>query len=144
MTTTYTFEQLKADVKKEAEALRVHATSGELNEIKVNKFEPSHYNSCIYGMATGDCHSERAVELIQLCTPRYFKEEVFEDVEYLGINGIIKNVNGKKVKNFLRERTDPFFKGTHYSAIEAYILLPDAKNANLISYLRGETETLDL
>jgi hypothetical protein len=32
----------------------------------------------------------------------------------------------------------------YYSAIEAYILLPDARNGFLIAYLRGETDNLEL
>jgi hypothetical protein len=34
--------------------------------------------------------------------------------------------------------------GSRYSAIEAYILLPEANNAGLIAFLRGETENLEL
>jgi hypothetical protein len=36
------------------------------------------------------------------------------------------------------------FDTFHFSAIEAYIMTPEANNANLISFLRGETETLEL
>lgn len=143
---TYTFEQLKEDVRKEAEALRVHATKEELGGISLEEFNPRHYDGCIYGMCTGDCHNERAIELIQQCTPRFFKEEIFEDIPVFGVDGIVKNANGTIVSNLLEERTKEY-KGkgdVHYSAIEAYILLPEAQNANLIAYLRGETDNLEL
>jgi hypothetical protein len=52
-------------------------------------------------------------------------------------------VNGKTVKNFIDERTGTQFP-SHFSAMEAYILLPEAKNANLIAFLRGETDNLEL
>jgi hypothetical protein len=32
----------------------------------------------------------------------------------------------------------------YLSTIEAYIMLPEANNANLIAFLRGETESLEL
>ena len=142
---TYTFDDLKSDVKKEAEALRVHATEEERGRLDIKKFERRHYDGCIYGMATGDCHSRRSVSLIQLCTPRYFKEEIFLDVDRHGIDGILKNANGTTVEDLFDARAgNLFFANVHYSAIEAYILLPEAENANLIAFLRGETETLDL
>lgn len=146
MTNTYTFDNLKEDVRKEAEALRVHATSNELKNINLEAFNPRHYDGCIYGMCTGDCHNERAIELIQQCTPRFFKEEIFEDIPVFGVEGIVKNANGTTVSNLFGERTGEY-EGegyVHYSAIEAYILLPEARNANLIAYLRGETDNLDL
>lgn len=39
MTTTYTFEQLKEDVRKEAEALRVHATKEEAEKVFFEHFK---------------------------------------------------------------------------------------------------------
>lgn len=144
MTTTYTFDQLKEDVRKEAEALRVHATKEERGRLDIDDFDPQVGNGCIYGLIAGDCFSERAANLIELCTPRYFKNDVLPDV-YGGktaMDHISKNVNGCQVEDFVKERTRVI--GTHFSAIEAYITLSEARNKNLIAYLRGETETLEL
>ena len=141
---SYTFEQLKEDVRKEAEALRVHATKEERERINLKDFFHRGRHSCIYGLATFDCHSQRAAELIQKCTPRYFKNKRLTDIRFEGFKGITKRVNGMQVKGFVQSRTSDDIESKHYSAIEAYILLPEANNANLIAYLRGETDNLEL
>jgi hypothetical protein len=147
MTTTYTFEQLKEDVRKEAEALRVHATKEELAQLNLKDFDPTEYDGCIYGMATGHCHSKRAIELIKKCCVRYFKNQGESgkgllSIQTEGFAGIVKRVNGATVNDFVESRIRPF--PTHFSTIEAYILLPEANNANLIAFLKGETDNLEL
>jgi hypothetical protein len=140
----YTFEQLKEDVRKEAEALKVHATPEELGRLNVEDFSRSGRHSCIYGLATFDCHSVRAAFLIKKCTPRFFRNNRFTEIRLEGFEGVVKRANGKHVKGFVESRTRGELEERHFSAIEAYILLPEANNANLISFLRGETETLEL
>jgi hypothetical protein len=140
----YTFEQLKEDVRKEAQALRVHATKEERERIIFDDFSTYGRHSCIYGLATTDCHSQRAAELICKCTPRYFRNDLFSDIRHEGFKGVANRVNGKRVKDFVTLRTIGSVTKRHFSAIEAYILLPEADNANLIAFLRGETETLEL
>lgn len=140
---TYTFEDLKADVKKEAEALRVHATKEELEQLNFNKLFPESIYGCIYGLMTGSCNSKRAVALIESCACRYVKDCNLTEVSEAGFARIQRKVNGSKVDGFSQERTGNGFI-FHYSAIEAYILLPEARNENLIAYLKGETETLEL
>lgn len=119
---TYTFDQLKEDVKKEAEALRVHATREEREKLDLKAMIPTHPERCYYGLMTGECDSARASELIQKCTTVFL--------------------------NFTHQENEvevsEGFKKYKMSPIEYYIGLPEAKNANLIAYLRGETETLDL
>jgi hypothetical protein len=140
----YTFEQLKEDVRKEAEALKVHATKEELLRLNIREFSGRGRHSCIYGLATFDCHSQRAAFLIQKCTPRFFRNNRLTEIKREGFEGVAKRANGKRVKGFIASRTSGDLEERHFSAIEAYILLPEAKNANLIDFLRGETETLEL
>lgn len=121
MTTTYTFEQLKEDVRKEAEALRVHATREEREKLCFELLNPNNINQCYYGLMCGACDSERAVELISLCTQRFYK---------LSYDGI-------QCSNMSRV-TD------RWSPIELYGTLREAKNANLIAFLKGETDNLEL
>jgi hypothetical protein len=139
---TYTFDQLKEDVRKEAEALKIHATKEERERIRLELFVAESRDGCIYGMTSGDCFSCRAIELIQLCCVRYFENLDFTEIPNEGFAGILKRVSGATVKDFKqgRLRRDP----THYSAIEAYIMLKEARISNLISYLRGETDNLEL
>lgn len=121
MTTTYTFEQLKEDVKKEAQALRVHATKDERANLCLELLDPAHAEKCYYGLMTGECDSARALALIDKCTARFY---------LIGHNG-----------------PEPADKGkiaNRWSPIEVYGTLPEARNANLIAYLRGETDTLEL
>lgn len=143
MTTTYTFEQLKEDVKKEAQALRVHATQEERERLSMESFSPSFAENCIYGLLTGKCWSPRAAELIELCAIRYFNPDAVNKTLECGIDGIVQTVDGSTVKDFISIRTMHISKAP-FSAIEVYILLPDANDANLIAYLKGETDTIDL
>lgn len=145
MTTTYTFEQLKEDVRKEAQALRVHATKEERERLSFSTLNPSNIDRCIYGQMTGNCYSERAALLIHDCCVRYFKHNVVLAL-FDGRSNMMRiqqHVNGTTVENFVKERngSNPY---SHFSAIEAYICLAEANNANLIAFLRGETETLEL
>lgn len=143
MTTTYTFEQLKEDVRKEAEALRVHATIEERERLDIDELEPQFLDHCIYGLMTGNCNSERGVELIGKCACRYIKDGGLTYIAMEGFERIQRFVNGDKVDNLYAIRNDDN-EDIHYSAIEAYILLPEANNANLISFIKGETEALEL
>jgi hypothetical protein len=136
MTTTYTFDQLKEDVRKEAEALRVHATKEELEMIEFNSLKSDDSTACIYGLMTGDCYSGRAAHLIDKCAITHF-EGLPEDTEDLS------DYLADKPEDFLDTRVDPWSPST-YSSIESYICLPEAKAANLIAFLRGETDNLEL
>ncbi len=155
--TTYTKEQFLADVKAEAKALRQHATKEELGRLNFEKLESRNFERCIYGQSTGNCFGNRAAELIFKCCPRYFKAEADTELgEEVPIETSSKKyessfreyVNGEKPVGVNsaeglyqnRNRTSTL----HYSAIEAYIMYPFARNENLISYLRGETDDLNL
>lgn len=143
MTTTYTFEQLKEDVKKEAEALRVHATQEERAKLDYGNLYPAYGSYDVYGQMTGHCYSMRAAKLMYKCAKRFFKNDLLTTTSnYSSVEIIIENMVGEKVENLIKERTK--VKSPHYSAIEAYTLLPEAENANLIAYLKGETDTLNL
>jgi hypothetical protein len=142
-TTTYTFDQLIEDVRKEAEALRVHATKEELGRLDISKLDPTKTNLCVYGLMSGHCNSDRAVSLIKSCARRYVKTASICDIKYEGFEQILKIINGETVDDLQESRKDLFEDG-HYSAIEAYILLPEAKNAKLIAFLKGETDNLEL
>jgi hypothetical protein len=119
---TYTFDQLKEDVRKEAEALRVHATSEELGRLDFEKLRPDNVTMCIYGQMTGNCDSPRATELITTCTRTYIEST--------------SSLNDMELNKT--------FADFRWSPIEFYILQRGSKNANLIAYLKGETETLEL
>jgi hypothetical protein len=117
----YTFEQLKEDVRKEAEALKVHATKEERERLDIEMLNPNQITKCVYGLATGSCMSERAIELITKCAPVYYTTRLINNIE------VVHSYNDSR-----------------WSPIEVYIQQDEANNANLIAFLRGETETLEL
>lgn len=144
----YTKADFIEDVKKEAKALRKHATKDELAHLTTAALDPTDYNKCVYGLMTGDCRSVRASELIFSCCKRYFDTEDEWEVD-ASLEQIKRVVNGKTIvgvndyKEFDEERTN--FNGIrYYSSIEMYILRKDAKKKNLIAYLKGETNDLNL
>jgi hypothetical protein len=70
--------------------------------------------------------------------------------EHASAGQVLAVVNGESIEgvnsadDFNEHREGHSYSMFHFSAIEAYILTPQANNANLISFLRGETETLEL
>lgn len=144
----YTFEQLKADVLHEANNIKTHATAEEIASLDFETLDPNRVHRCIYGQMTGHCDSSRAIELIQKCTARYVVDNQVTAIRFVqeGFNRIINHLNGETVENLNRKRPTAFLSNetAHYSMIEAYILLPEAKNKSLIAYIKGETEILEL
>lgn len=119
---TYTKEQFLDDVKAEAKALREHATKEELGKLDIRNLDANNPHCCVYGQLTGDCDSDRATVLMKRCANVYFMTPT---------DGLNFCVTEK-------------FAYCNWSPIECYIRLPQAQNANLIVYLRGETDDLNL
>lgn len=115
---TYTKKQFLEDVKKEARALRKHATPEELVRLDFDTLKPNDIFCCVYGQMTGHCDGVRASELIKNCSPVF-------------INACDGSLENK-------------FETFHYSPIEQYIMEDDAKNKNLIAFLKGERKDLVL
>lgn len=141
----YTTNQLIADAAKEAKLLKKHASKSELIALRIDELAASNIHKCIYGQMTGDCFSNRAAELIQLCTPRYFTHAAIAETAQNTIATIARAANGQTVKDFKNNRIGRGgYSPIHFSAIEVYITWIGAKNDNLIAYLRGETKKLIL
>lgn len=136
----YTGDQLIWDVLNEAIALRKNATFEERQRLNFDTLKAMSHHDCIYGQMTGDCFNKRAIELISISCTRYFRPGAVSFGNT--IERITSFVNGITVNNLSKRRAGIF--ESRYSAIEAYITLPDAKIQNLITYLRGETQKLDL
>lgn len=140
----YTFEQLKDDVRKEAEALRVHATKEERERITEIEFNPMFASTCIYGLIDGSCTSPRAHELISKCCKVMVDNDQYCPLTVGAKSIVLSASTAIDTLNTARVSTNERTRLKYLSPIEAYILLPEANNANLISFLRGETETLEL
>lgn len=141
---SYTKKQFIEDVKKEARALRENATKKEISNLDFETLNPSNADHCIYGQMTGNCNSRRATKLITLSCKRQMKNNISS---YLpaDIAKIRQTVNGKlslakfrQQRGFLTNYISPI------SPLESYIASKYARNANLIAYLKGETNDLNL
>ena len=116
-------DELKRLVKNEAELLKKYATDEELLRLNIDKLSPCNGFRCIYGQMTGDCYTRRATELLNLCTKPYSQE----------------------VGQYVEAEDDLFGKHSRdFSPIELYISLDGARNKELISYLKDETNTLEI
>lgn len=118
---TYTKKQFLEDVAAEATALKEHATAEELAKLDFSNLSANDVARCVYGQMTGYCDSERASILIMQCAPKLY------NALYDGQTHPIKD-----------------FETFYWSPIEKYILGDDAKNANLIAFLKGERKDLVL
>lgn len=141
----YDQDQFIWEVINEAIALRQYATKEEREKLCFRLLNSMSQTNCIFGLMTGDCDSPRALELIQKCASRYVVDCNFTAIKYDGFNRIKEHINGQYVENLSEKRHNRFTNAeAYYATIEAYILLPNAKNENLIAYLRGDIEELDI
>jgi hypothetical protein len=146
---TYTKKQFIEDVKKEARALKKTATVEEIDSLDFQHFNPESPSGCIYGQMTGNCRSKRASELIFNCCKRYVDMPPDDHAYALPTNfdEMKECINGEKIPgvksahDLYEKRDDTIW---HFSSIEAYIMMPDAKSANLIDYLKGTRNDLVL
>lgn len=119
-------EELKELVREEARNLREKATKEELARLDIKTLYPSSITECIYGMITGDCFSDRAVSLIRQCCSQVIEGgSISYSEEIIG-----SPIDYKRIE--------------FWSPIEKYITEDEGNNANLIAYLKGETDTLEL
>lgn len=143
-----TKEQFLKDVRTEINNIKKYATKAEINRLDFENLNPDSKYKCIYGQMTGICTSPRASELIFKSCARY----ISPGDDYIKTDSFIKlksQINGKTIpdiknnKQFLNTRRE-FGEIQHFSSLESYIMLPKAKNKNIISYLKGETKKLVL
>lgn len=145
-----TFEELlnnpefKTLLIEEATNLKENATEEEIKNLDINKVDATKVDSCIYGLMTGSCRSIRAVELMKEGCPRVINEKL--------------EVNGPLSEDMVNSRLalGTLYGLAYFSAIEVYIAedietvgtsinsTSKARVTNLVNFLKGESETLDL
>lgn len=121
-------ENLKELVKQEADNIKRFATADEIGRLDFEDLNPKSFNKCIYGQMTGNCSSDRAIDLLNDCTKPFscrldYREEPI--VSCFSQSLRLDDENG-------------------FSPIEYYITKSYAKNDGLIAYLKSETDTLEL
>lgn len=135
-------KQFLEDVRTEIESIKLHATKKEKSRLNFKEFKPAYSEDCVYGQLTGDCRSERAIELIEKsCVRIWDLSEKNVDIDK------IKDASFEEAKSFLNGAFDKetFGDGCQYlSALEGYIVLKRANNENILAYIKGETDKLKL
>lgn len=124
-------KNLVALVRAEAKNLIKNSTPYERDKLEFADLNTRSSMYCVYGQMTGDCHNDRARELIVASCERVYRR--INDANA----GIVGNLNGKPTKE------DRY---RYWSPIEIFIDIPENKingnNERLIKYLKGETKRL--
>ncbi len=144
------YSQKKADflqaVMHEINMLKQHATPEELSKLDFGNLNGAFATTCIYGQMTGDCTTRRAKELmdascIRVMDINFIQKDIDIDDPDFNVNGAY---TGQSWQPF-EEGFDRIYRTYRYmSVLEAYIITKDAKNEEVIKYLKGEIDTLIL
>lgn len=140
-----TREQFLKDVMAEIEGIKETATNEEKKRLDIDFLDPMRTDRCIYGLLTGDCMEARAREIMDVSCKRVWNlagDGVYQN-RYRFLDSVLENVNG----DYESRRTWDNGKDarlTYLSALEGYIALNDAKNEEIIAYIKGDTDTLEL
>ncbi len=139
-----TKKQFLADVRHEIDMLKLHATDAEKSRLDFSDFDPESPYNCIYGQMCGDCENIHAKELMSKACIRVFDRRSRTQLELISgpIIDSIRWVNG--AYNAQMWDGDNRIGYQYLSALEGYILTEGSKNKSIISYIKGETNTLTL
>lgn len=118
-------EYLEA-VKSEICNIKKHATEQEKGALNINLLIPETNGYCIYGLMTGTCHSNRAIELITLCATKEF--------------GFCSIKSDMRVD--FKLPTERLIRA--FTPLEHYITNYRENNAHILNFIKGKTEKLAL
>lgn len=132
----------------EIEQLKKYATAAEISELDLERFDASSQHDCIYGQMAGNCETNRAKELMDKACIKVMDldDEGVSQVLGLDIDDKSFNVNGK-YKGQTWHGLENSWSRRRYrylSALEAYICTRDAKVKNVILYMQGKVDKLEL
>lgn len=125
--------------KREAKSLRTLLMPSEKAKLNFDNLNAFSQHNCIYGLATGNCNSLRAQELIQAsCQRVYSVKQVMESsLKEAKLNGKPIIILDKQDK----ERRDCQWM----SSLELLIMEEDYENnKNLLNYIKGVKKTLQI
>lgn len=110
---------LKEEVRLEAKQLRVLATKDERKKVNFLKVIKKQGNQSIYEQMTGDLFSFRAEHLIKFCA---------KGISYVSLDSKNETKKGRG----------------GYTPIERYIFQKFARKNELLKYIKGRKEILDI
>ncbi len=140
-------EEFLKDVMHEINMLKQHATKEEKKNLNFDSFNPITPKQCIYGQMTGNCYTKRAKELMDLsCIKVMDLEEGVREIEDVSIEDEAFAINGKYTGQAWRGDAGTYYDRNykHLSALEGYICTKNAKTEEILSYIKGEINTLSL
>jgi len=117
-------------VREEAKFLRDNLKSIEKRRIVFKNLRTTDATKCIYGLATGNCYSTRALTLISQGCKEVYKGSILNPKSAIKAKGIEK----RRMYNL-------------WSPIEIFLVknrYNPATLKNLIRYIKGNSETLDI
>jgi len=117
--------KLKEAAIIEIKNLRKYATKEQKGRLDFNTFKKNEQESCIYGQMTGNCNSLLAHKLMDKCAVGKFHS--------------IRWDFSKISKKYTFVDRDIF-----WTSLEGYIIETPDFNENILSYIKGETNTLEL
>lgn len=144
MSTVISREQFLQDVRTEVEALKANATPYEVGKLNIETFDADSQALCIYGQMTGSCSSFRAKQLMDASCVRVTSSSSFIDNKYF--EDVAEKINGDYTgQTWEDDWGDAYHRAFSYlSMVEMYIFLKGSSPKNIMKYLKGEVETLEL
>lgn len=121
-------DELKAAILKEATLLKENCSVAELAALNLENFDPTLPDGCVHGQMHGACHSERAIELLNLSAVPYSTK--------------IDEYVAPTEENF--DKRKPFVVGHDdvYSVLEFFMFNDETIRAEVLAFLQGETDTI--
>jgi len=125
-----TFPEL---VIEEATNIKKYASLSEIERLDISTLDPQSTSDCVYGQMTGNCHSKRAIELIELCASKVYHAPDGFPRESKELNGAPTSIS----------RRGDNYETKYWSPVEVFIdqTVPKMR-AKLVSFLKGEIDTL--
>lgn len=117
-------EKFIKKVQKELDNIKAKATPEEIAKLEFKKFQHDSGSACIYGLMTGDCDSDRALEI---------QPKKYADIDGCGWD------SGYEFEK------QSYEKGTDFTALEKYLFMVERpKHKEIIKYLKGKTDSVNL
>ena len=74
-----TESQLCQDILTEIRNCKKYFTDREKDNLDIHLFHPNDVDHCIYGMATGNCYTQRAASLIRKCSVGFGADAIYNE-----------------------------------------------------------------
>lgn len=135
----------------EVENIKRYATPEEIAKLNLASIDSYDKTGCIYGQMTGSCLSFRATEMIEKCCVRYINQLPTYDGYTERFNKVFsEHINGREMPDGFVAREDVHDvwdndRTTNYlSALEGWIIRPEANLKGIVRYIKGDTDKLVL